>query len=118
MSLSHAGLIAQFEQLAWDRGLYVHCCGDGRRCEGPGLPDLIIAGPRGVIFREVKSAAAPALRDDQKAWLRMLGLGKRGDLPPVARVWRQDDLDSRDAERELDRLRDDWLTPPKTIRAR
>ena len=42
-------------KLASDLGLLVHHCPDARRCYGQGLPDLIIAGPGGVIFRELKS---------------------------------------------------------------
>lgn len=97
--MTHAELIARFCQLSWDRGLYVHYCGDARRCEGPGLPDLIIAGPGGVIFREVKSASAPQIRADQKAWLRMLS-SSGADVA----VWNQADLHSGRVVQQLDRL--------------
>jgi hypothetical protein len=101
--VTHAELIAAFCQLSWDRGLYVHYCGDGRRCEGPGFPDLLIAGPHGAMWREVKSAAAPQLRADQKAWIRMLNLPVAGGVIRAA-VWTQADLDDGLAAKELDAL--------------
>ncbi len=104
MNLTHAELIGQFTQLAWNRGLYVHWCGDGRRCEGPGLPDLIIAGPHGLIFREVKSAAAPKVRPDQKSWIRLLNMPQFTNTIIRAAVWEQSDLDGGLAALELDAL--------------
>lgn len=78
----------------------MHYCGFSPACEGPGLPDLLIAGPGGQAWREVKSAAAPQLRPDQKAWLRMLRAGGAD-----ARVWDQEDFDSGRVAEELDSLK-------------
>lgn len=43
---------------------------DARRDKMPGMPDLIIAGPGGVMFRECKGPAEE-LRGPQLAWRRM-----------------------------------------------
>lgn len=86
--------------MAWDRGLFVHCCRDGRACEGPGVPDLLIAGPGGVLWREVKSRAAPQLRADQRSWIVMLRASGQD-----AAVWGQADFDSGRAEREMEAIR-------------
>ncbi len=45
-----------------------HHCRDGRACAGdPGLPDLVIAGPAGVLFRELKSSRI-GMRPEQTQW--------------------------------------------------
>lgn len=96
----HHALIARACEMAWARGLYVHYCGDSRQCEGPGLPDLLIAGPGGILWREVKSAAAPQVRADQQAWMRML----RAAGADVA-VWSEEDYGSGRVEAELEAIR-------------
>jgi len=53
--------------LAADLGVHAHYCRDSLRCEGAtGLPDLILAGPGGVLWRELK--AGGDLDDGQRAW--------------------------------------------------
>jgi hypothetical protein len=55
-----------------------------------GFPDLVVAGARGVMYRELKSATGkPTL--DQREWLALLG----------GAVWRPDDWLSGRIEREL-----------------
>lgn len=50
-----------------------HHCGDSRHCQGsPGLPDLIIAGPLGVLFAEVKPGEHSRLSPGQTSWAYML----------------------------------------------
>jgi hypothetical protein len=47
--------IADVEQLLERTPLLWHHCPDSRGCHGrPGLPDFIVAGPGGVVFREGK----------------------------------------------------------------
>lgn len=46
-----------------------HYCRAARECTGDkGLPDLVLAGPFGVAWIEVKTAASPRLSPDQVAW--------------------------------------------------
>jgi len=44
---------------------------DPRRDLGPGFPDLVIAGPRGILLAELK-APGYRLSEDQKRWGHML----------------------------------------------
>lgn len=54
--MTEAELQAEVTALCDHLGLNWHHCPFARRCDGtPGFPDLVIAGPLGVIFRELKS---------------------------------------------------------------
>ncbi len=70
------------------RRLFYHHCTHPELCDGdPGFPDLVIAGPNGHLFAELKTAVgqpSPA----QRAWGRMLNLGQHGRLvaPPYALI--------------------------------
>jgi len=56
--VTEAELLAEVTALCDRLGLLWHHDPDSRRTEGSaGFPDLVIAGPRGVLFRELKSAA-------------------------------------------------------------
>lgn len=80
-------------------GLLTHYCPDSRRCEGPrGMPDLIIAGRRGILFAELKGPDGDTSAD-QDAWLYMLHLG---GVPYVVR--RPEDWDSRTIQARLREL--------------
>ncbi|MBQ1047785.1 VRR-NUC domain-containing protein [Micromonospora sp. C51] len=58
---------------------------DSRRSQ-PGFPDLVIVGPGGVLFVELKSEAGKTTADQEK-WLAALnGAGVRAEL------WRPADL--------------------------
>lgn len=50
----YQGIVALLEErpvLLW------HHCRDSRACDGPrGFPDLVVIGPKGIIFAEIKSA--------------------------------------------------------------
>lgn len=76
--------------------LYYHTY-DSRR-SNPGFPDLVIAGPNGVMYRELKSARGK-VTDDQFRWLRALELSGQD----VA-VWRPVDWPDR-IHKELERIR-------------
>lgn len=67
---------------------------DSRRSE-PGFPDLVIVGPNGVLFRELKSARG-VLTTDQEQWLSALGAACQN-----ADVWRPGDWPDR-IRRELE----------------
>jgi hypothetical protein len=69
-------------------GVKYHHCNDSRKCTAsPGLPDLILLGPRAVIFREVKASLNDRVRAEQTEWrwtLKSAGAD--------ARVWTSEDL--------------------------
>jgi len=60
---------------------------DSRMSWGPGFPDLVIAGPAGVLFRELK--AGTRLSPNQKAWIALLEQAKAD-----VEVWTPADLQS------------------------
>lgn len=60
-----------------------------------GFPDLVIAGPAGHLFRELKSDTG-RLTEDQVDWLVMLG--------PGSGIWRPVDLVSGLIRDELQRI--------------
>ena len=71
---------------------------DSRRNEA-GLPDLIIVGPHGVLWRELKTERG-RVTSDQRDWLTDLArAGQDAD------VWRPSDLSSGRIARELQALR-------------
>lgn len=60
-------LVRQDDRLVW------HHCGAAFRCAGPaGMPDLVIAGPGGLILAELKSEYGE-LSAGQQAWQWALG---------------------------------------------
>jgi hypothetical protein len=85
---------ALVEELAAELGLLTHFCADARKCRGyRGFPDLVIAGPAGVIFAELKVAD----RDTgplQNLWLWTLDSAVGRSALVHAVKWRPADLDS------------------------
>jgi hypothetical protein len=74
------------------QAFHVH---DARKCWGPGYPDLTIAGPAGLMFREVKTEHG-TIRPEQTAWLYALRAVRQD-----AGIWRPRDWYSGRIEREL-----------------
>ncbi len=69
-------------------GLLCYHTFDSRRSE-PGFPDVVVVGPHGVIFRELK-AERGRVTSDQRTWLdRLNAAGADAD------VWRPDDWPAR-----------------------
>lgn len=64
-------LLARVANEANSRGLLWHHCQDSRECSGqPGFPDLLIAGTRGIMIAELKSADGETSADqDQWRWV-------------------------------------------------
>lgn len=63
-----AGMIAAISELCSGFGLMWHFVPDSRRLNCPkGFPDVVIAGPGGVIFRELKTPHH-YLTPEQKTW--------------------------------------------------
>jgi hypothetical protein len=73
------------ELIKWLGLLYFHD-GDSRRNRA-GLPDLIVCGSGGVIFRELKTETGK-LRPEQLDWLARLTQGGAD-----AGIWRPSDLE-------------------------
>ena len=88
--------------MARDRGLLVHHCPDSRRCTGQkGFPDLVIAGPGGILFAELKSEDGETSADqDLWGWTLSRGLGRLAHT-----ILRPGDLRNGRIARELNRLR-------------
>lgn len=87
-------VLAEYPALQW------HRCPDGRGCHGsPGIPDFVIAGARGVLYREVKPHAGEHPRGGQVAWkYALLAVGADWG------VWIPADVDSGRVRRELEQL--------------
>ena len=85
---------------AWAGKLLWHHCQNGRSCDGsPGLPDLIIVGPRGGLWAEVKPHRGARLRPDQTTWrYAVQAIGWRHV------VWVAEDLDNGFIRRDLEVL--------------
>jgi len=67
-------------------GLLVYHNPDSRRSTA-GFPDLVICGPKGTIFAELKSKTG-RVRPEQKVWLERLRAGGQR-----AFLWRPTDFD-------------------------
>lgn len=92
-------LTAKVVEQCGRHGLLVHHCHDSRRCEGtPGLPDLIVASAKGVLFAELKGRDGETSAD-QDLWLYNL---HKGGVPYV--VWRPQDWDSGAVQARLEAM--------------
>ncbi|MBC9000464.1 VRR-NUC domain-containing protein [Micromonospora aurantiaca (nom. illeg.)] len=67
--------------------------------DGQGWPDLVIAGPGGALFRELKSRTG-RVEPDQKVWLSVLTAAGEN-----AGVWRPIDLLNGTIGQELNAIR-------------
>jgi hypothetical protein len=101
-------LQARVIALAWRTGLLVFHSGIPWHDIGRGFPDLVIIGPRGVLFAELKSAAGK-LSAEQKEWRRgITGAGLQW------RLWRPAHLNNGHVESELKEI----ASPPSAKRNR
>jgi hypothetical protein len=82
--------LLQEPEAPWAAKLLWHHCRDPRGCYGPsGMPDLIIIGPRGGLWVEVKPHRGSRLRPEQTTWrYALLAIGWQHV------VWVGEDLDS------------------------
>lgn len=69
--LSEATLQRLVEDLCCWYHLTYHHCRDSRHCDGNGFPDLVIVGPLGTIFRELKVKGREPVFT-QRLWGNML----------------------------------------------
>jgi hypothetical protein len=97
--MSEAELTARILCLAAELGVLAHHCPTTVRCVGArGLPDLILAGPAGVLLAELKTAAGDtSAYQDEWLWT-LTAAGAR------AVVWRPADWASGKIRRELQAL--------------
>ena len=71
-AVNHDQIVAEIQKRAKARGLLSHYCGSAERCHGDrGMPDLVLAGPFGVAWVEVKTPG-DRLRPEQTSWRYML----------------------------------------------
>ena len=105
VQVTEAGLLQEVHALCGEFGLLVHHCRDSRACDGnKGLPDLIIAGPGGVIFAELKSEDGERSADqDLWAWT-LTRACDGGSVRMDYQLWRPTDLTSGLIRAELERI--------------
>lgn len=96
--MTEAELLAQVLRMCTGRNLHAYHNPQTKRATLRGFPDLVIWGPMGLIFRELKSDYGRRSRA-QVALLRSL-ISARED----AGTWRPGDLASGRIECELDAL--------------
>ena len=89
-------------------GLLAHWCPDSRRCAGnPGFPDVLIAGPRGLLLAELKLAGAgTSAEQDLWAWTISEASDARaaGGRPLGYELWGPADLQVGIVDRALEQL--------------
>lgn len=71
---------------------------DSRQVDSRGWPDRVFIGPKGALFRELKTAAGSLTHDQRLVGYRMKGAGLDWA------VWRPDDLRDGTIEAELRRI--------------
>lgn len=92
--MSEEQLQASVLELAVALGVLAYHTHDSRRSPA-GFPDLVLAGRRGVIFAELKSAGG-AMRSEQVTWkYQLLASGQRW------RLWRPADWTTKVIETDL-----------------
>ena len=103
-SESEAKFCLDVMALAQRMNLLAHWCPDSRKCYGDkGFPDLVIAGPRGLIFAECKMPSADTTAE-QDRWIWTIGeAGGRG-RDSIVRIWFPSHLENGTIERELQEL--------------
>jgi hypothetical protein len=60
-------LLTEILKLAEENNILVHHCRDSRKCDGNGLPDLILVGKTNILLVELKSAYGE-LSSAQNIW--------------------------------------------------
>lgn len=76
-----------------------HHCGSSHLCAGQaGMPDLLVIGPRRLIWRELKGDATPLRRAQREYGEILIRAGQSWG------VWRPDDMSSGRIDAELDEL--------------
>ena len=95
-AMPEARMLGEIRHLCDQFGLMFYHARDSRSSGDPGLPDLVIAGPRGLIFRELKPQEGD-LRWHQRRWFRVLRQARQS-----CEIWRPSDWFSGQVRRELE----------------
>lgn len=70
--MTHDEIVVEIQSRARRRGILSHYCPDSRRCDGDrGIPDLVLIGPHGAAWLEVK-APHDRIKPDQTTWKHTL----------------------------------------------
>jgi hypothetical protein len=86
------------------RGLLWHHCPRNVPCQGNrGFPDLVIAGPRGLLLTELKSATGET-SPDQDLWAWTIQRGSRQCSSAGYRLWNPRHWEEAVIHRELDTI--------------
>jgi hypothetical protein len=96
MTVLEAGFLYEVYRLSDKAQVLYHHCSDSRKCAGPGLPDLIIVGTRGCLFREIKASPVDHPTSEQRLWLYALQASGQN-----ARMWSSRDLDDGTVATEI-----------------
>lgn len=96
--MSEADLQSAVLDMCTYLGLRAYHSTDSRRDTCAGFPDLVILGPHGVLWRELKTSKG-RIRPEQESWLT--GPIRTGHN---AAVWRPEDLTSHRIQRELNSI--------------
>ncbi len=90
-------LLEAIYEIACSRGLLAYHTHDSRRSQ-PGFPDLVIVGPGGVLWRELKTQHA-SITNEQRLWGNLLR-----EAGQDWEIWRPADLVSDRIHTELSAL--------------
>ena len=79
-----------------ENSLLWHHCNDSKRCTGSaGMPDVIIVGVRGMLFRELKTGIGRRSAKQTEWYWNLKAVG--ADVG----TWREDDFNNGTVEREI-----------------
>ena len=68
--MAESAQLRHVAELAEQHGVLFHHCRDSRSCSGnAGLPDVILVGPGGVLFRELKGSGYRSPRQTDWHWM-------------------------------------------------
>lgn len=103
--MTEAMLQSSILELARTHRLQAFHCYDSRKSTGPGFPDLVLCGPGGVVFAELKNdVLAPT--PEQMTWLGTLVEGGA-----EAYLWRPEQWIDQTIQGVLARLAKARVTP-------
>lgn len=98
--MNERALELQVHDLLWARPdlVWHHCIGPHLCAGTAGMPDLVIIGPRAVIWRELKGDSTPVRRHQRDFGEALTAAGQSWG------IWRPEDLESGRIEKELEEL--------------
>lgn len=98
--MDHGEIVTEIQRRAAALGLLSHSCSDSRLCKGDrGYPDVVVAGPFGALFFEVKTGH-DTLKPGQVKWMYQLLAG--GEL--CLEIHERDLADDGDLDQLLEKI--------------